>query len=259
MSKKFRSVIAGLCAFTASTLLAISAGAQTQEIKPKPPMYSYIANWQVPRANWGDVQSAMTPVKGVLDKALSDGTIIGYGSDTNLVHQPDAETHDVWWSSMSMAGVIKALDQIHASADTSNATLNISKHWDEIYVSRYYNWKPGPFKGVYTRVAEYKLKADAPDDAIDTLAQHMVVPLLEKALSDGTIVEYEIDTMAVHTEAPGMFAIVYISSAPEGLDSVLAAVSASVKAHPLTGQAFGSMTDDSGHRDELLKSDGTYK
>lgn len=259
MSKMFRPVVAGLCAFTTITLFALSAGAQTQEIKPKPPMYSYIANWQVPRANWGDVTSAMAPVKTALDKALSDGTIVGYGNDTNLVHQPDAETHDVWWSSMSLAGVIKALDQIHASADTSNATLNNSKHWDEIFVSRYYNWKSGSYKGGYVHVSVYKFKADAPDDGLDNLAQHLMVPLLEKALSSGTIVEYEIDTMAVHTTAPGIFAVVYVTPTPEGIDTVQGAVMDAIKAHPLGVQAFGSMTDDSSHRDELYKGDGIFK
>jgi hypothetical protein len=160
---------------------------------------------------------------------------------------------------MSMAGIIKAMEQARAASDSNSAALNNAKHWDEVYVSHYYNWKSGSFKGAYTRVAEYKLKADAPDDAVDSLAQHFIVPILEKALADGTIVEYEIDTAAVHTEAPGMFAIVYIAPAAEGLDKVQAAVSANAKEHPLAVQAFSSFTDDSAHRDEWLRSDGAYK
>jgi hypothetical protein len=43
------------------------------------------------------------------------------------------------------------------------------------------------------------------------------------------------------------------------VDKVSAAVAGSVKASPLFGTAFGSMTDSAGHRDELLKGSGTYK
>ena len=54
----------------------------------------------------------------------------------------------------------------------------------------------------------YELKPDAPDNAVDTISQNVVVPVLEKMLADGTIIEYEIDVLSVHTQAPGTFSIV---------------------------------------------------
>jgi hypothetical protein len=89
----------------------------------------------------------------------------------------------------------------------------------------------------------YKLAKDALDDAVEVLSKNLVVPLLEKLLSDVTTHEYEVDTLAIHTEAPGTFFIGYIASSPEGLDKVDAAVRDAVKASPLSGPAFGSMTD----------------
>ena len=260
MSKRVWSVFAGMCGFALLTMCAIPSGAQMAEVKEKPPMYSYVADWQIPRAHWADMASANAADKAILDKAIADGTIVGYGNDEVLVHQPDGATHDDWWSAMSMAGLIKVLDQFYASGNTSSPALeSATKHWDSIFVSRYYNWHPGSYKGGYTRAASYKLKADAPDDAIDTLSKHLVVPLLEKMLSDGAISEYEIDTEAIHTQAPGTFWIVSISSSPEGLDKVDAAIVDTLKNHPLSGPAFGSMTDSSAHRDELIKGDGIYK
>jgi hypothetical protein len=32
----------------------------------------------------------------ILDKALADGAIVGYGNDLNLVHTADGTTHDNW-------------------------------------------------------------------------------------------------------------------------------------------------------------------
>lgn len=245
-------LMAGVC--------AIPANAQMAEVKEKPAMYSYIANWQIPRAHWAEMESANAADKTVLEKALADGTLVGYGDDVNLLHSPDAETHDDWWSSMSMAGLMKVLDQLTASGSTTTSVLSTAtKHWDSIYVSHYYNWKSGAYKGGYVHVSEYKFKADAPDDALDMLSQHLVVPLLEKLVADGTVQEYEIDEMAIHTSAPGTFMIVYVTPTPEGLDKVSAALRDTVKDHPLAGAAFGSMTDDSGHRDELEKGNGVFK
>jgi hypothetical protein len=238
-------------------LYAVAAGAQ--EIKPKPPMYTYVANWQVARAHWGDVEGLNTPVNDVLQKALDDGTLVAYGRDTNLVHGLGAETHSVWWSSMSMGGLIKGLEKARAASDANAAALNDAKHWDTVWVSRFYSWKPGSVKGGYLRVAMYKLKDDAPDDALDNLSEHLVVPVMEKLLGDGTITAYAIFTTAIHTEAPGLFAIDYITPTPDGLDTVQAAVLGSIKAHPLGVQAFGSVTDDSAHRDGLDRIDATFK
>lgn len=258
MNKRLWSILMGICGLM--VLAACVAPAGAQEVKPKPPLYSYIANWQIPRANWADMNKGVEPVNAIMEKAMADGTIVAYGHDENEVHSADLETHDNWWSAMSIAGLLKVLDQLRSSnSSNSPALAAATKHWDEVYVSRYYNWKSGPYKGAYTRVAEYKLKADAPDNALEMLSEHLIVPLLEKLLANGAIVEYEIDTQAIHTENPNEFAIVYIAPNPEGLDTVQSAIMDSIKSHPLSGQAFGSMTEDSAHRDELIRGDGAYK
>ena len=244
----------------AAGALATSASAQTSEVKEKPPMYSYVADWQIPRAQWGELEKGYAANQKILDKAMASGIIVAYGNDEALVHQSDGITHDNWWSAMSMAGLINVLEQFYQTGNATTPVLNsATKHEDFIFVSRYYNWHPGSFKNGYTHVGIYKLKKDAPDDAVETLSKNLIVPLLEKLLADGTLHEYEIDEQAVHTSAPDTFEIVYIASSPEGLDKVDAAVRETVKANLLAGPAFGSMTDPSGHRDELARTNATYK
>jgi hypothetical protein len=114
-------------------------------------------------------------------------------------------------------------------------------------------------KNGYTHVGSYKLKADAPDDAVETLSKSLIVPLLEKMLSDGTVQEYEVDEEAVHTEAPGKFWIVYLTPTAEGLDKVNAAVREVFKSNSLAGPTFSSMVDFTGHRDYLSHTNATYK
>ena len=66
-------------------------------------------------------------------------------------------------------------------------------------------WKPrSPSCGIrtYTRVGIYKLKSDAPSDAVEMLSKNFIVPLMEKLLADGALVEYEVDVESIHTGSP---------------------------------------------------------
>jgi len=249
-----------MCAIAVVVSGAGRAVAQTPEVKEKPPLYSYIGFWTIPRAQWADMEKSTVTDEKLLAKALASGTVVGYGNDRNLVHTPDGPTHDDWWSSMSLAGVLNVLDQFYQSGNTTTPVLgSATRHWDNIYVSRYYNWHSGTIKNGYTYVASYQLKADAPNNAVETLSKSLVVPLLEQQLAAGNIQEYEIDTEAVHTDAPGIVLIVYIANSAEGLDKVNAARLEALKANPLAGPGFGSMIDSPAHRDYLSRTNATYK
>jgi hypothetical protein len=259
MSRKLCGILAGVCTLAMMAVWAAPACAQ-DEPKEKPPMYSYVGNWSIPRAQWADMEKANAADQKILEKAMADGTIVGYGNDINLVHTPDGDTHDDWWSAMSMAGILNVLDKFYKSGTTTSPVLaSATKHWDGIYVSRYYNWHSGSYKGAYTRVAMYKLKPDAPDHAVDTLSKNLFVPLLEKLLAEGAILEYEVDTEAIHTEAPGTIWVDVIATNADGLDKFNAALQEGSKKNPLVGPAFGSMVDFTPHRDYLASSTGTYK
>jgi hypothetical protein len=260
MKQRRGTLFAGLCAIGMTIAIVAPAGAQTSEVKEKPPMYSYISNWDIPRAQWSEMGKSDESDRPALEKAIAGGTIVAYGSDVNLIHTSDGGTHDQWWSAMSMAGVINVLEQFYQGGNSTSPVLSsATKHWDELYVSRYYNWHSGPIKNGYTHVSFYKLKPDASDDAVETLSKKLVVPLLEKQLAAGTIAEYEIDTQAIHTTAPDSFEIIYVATNAEGLDKVSAAVEEALKSNPLGGAAFASMTDRSAHRDELVRTNATYK
>jgi len=233
---------------------------QTSEVKEKPPMYSYVADWTIPRAQWAEMDKSNAVDQKLMEKAFAAGTIVGYGNDVNLIHQPDGPTHDGWWSAMSMAGLLNVLDQAYKSGGATTPVLSTAtRHSDTIYVSRYYNWHSGSWKDVYTHESSYKLKPDAANDSVETLSKNLVVPLLEKMLAEGAIHEYEIDTEAIHTESPNMFWIIYIAANAEGLDKVNAALRDAMKANPLGGPAFESMVDFSAHRDGLVRTNATYK
>lgn len=260
MSTKLMKTFVGICALTMAVVCAAPLWAQSPASKDKPAMYSYVSFWNIPRAQWAEMEKADAADQTILNKAIADGNLIGFGNDVNLVHQPDGSTNDEWWSSMSMAGLINVLEQFYKSGSSVSPVLSSStKHSDAIFVSHHYNWHPGSWKGLYTHGSMYKLKADAPNDAVDILSNNWIVPRMEKLLADGTIYEYEVDTEAIHNEAPGTFWIFYLAATPEGLDKAAAALQQAVKENPLAGPAFGSMTDFTAHRDYLSRTNATYK
>lgn len=254
-----RRAMAALFVLAFTAALAAPALAQSMN-GGKAPMYCYVGEWAFPRAQWADVAKGNAADLDVLQKAMAAGSIIGYGFDTNLVHRLDGMTHDDWWCATSMAGILGILDTFYSNgSSTSGVNASATKHYDEILVSRFYNWHPGTIKNGYSHVSVYSLKPDAPDDAVETLAKSAVVPLMEKLLSAGTISEYEIDEQAIHSDAPGSFYIIYLTQNASGIDAAQKALQDSLKANPMIGPAFGSMVDFSKHRDSLDRSDATYK
>lgn len=259
MKRVIGSTVAGLCVAVLVGAWAAPARAQTDEVKQKPRMYTYEAFWTLPRARWADMEKTNPSDQKILDKAYASGGIVAYGNDNAALHDVDGPTHDSWWSSMSMAGTLAVLEEFEKSSGSTAVLASATKHWDNMWVSKYYNWHPGSWKGAYGYAAIYQLKADAPDDALDTIAGTLIVPLMEKLLANGTIVEYEIDEQAIHADAPGMFVIDYITPTAEGLDKFNAALREAVKKSPLAGPAFSAMVDWTKHRDSLTHTNATYK
>lgn len=254
-------VIAGASLLAVLGAVTVPAVAQTAEVKEKPRMYTYESSWVIPRAHWGDVdKDNASGNQKILAPALADGTLLGYGDDENLVHTADGATHDNWWQASSMAGLLKVLDAFYKNGGTASPVLlSSTKHWDAVYVSRFYNWKAGSWKDAFGRTSVYKLKADAPADAVETLSKNVFVPLLEKLFADGSIVEYEIDEETIHTESPDMFLIYVLAPTAEGLDKLNAAVREAGKNNPLISPAITSMVDFTPHRDFLVRANATYK
>lgn len=250
--------LASLCLMAVLAIPAAPAGAQAADVKEKPRLYTYVASWAIPRARWEDFEKSNGSGQKTMDQALAGGTILGYGNGTTAVHTADGPTHNNWWIANSMAGVLTVLDDLH-KAGSSPVLLSATKHWDNIYVSRFYGWHPGTVKAGYVHGASYKLKPDAPNDAVDMLSKSLFVPFFEKLVTEGSVSAWQVAEETVHTEDPSLFFIFYITPNAEGLDKVNAALRELVGANSLAGPAIGSMVDYSVHRDSLGTETATLK
>ena len=161
---------------------------------------------------------------------------------------------------MSISALVDVLEQLERTAGPNSPIMDSgTKHWDSLYVSRYYNWRSGKWSGVYTHGASYTLKPAAASDSVDALSTQFIVPVLEKLFLDGTIREYEIDTEAIHTESPATFWVFYVTASSGGLDKVEAALTEELKVNPLAKLAVDSVVDFTPHRDFLAHTNATYK
>ena len=100
MKNVYGRSLAALCLLGLMVAVAAPAVAQMAE-NGKAPMYCYVGEWAIPRAQWADMEKANAADADVLQKALSGGSLVGYGSDDNLIHQADGPTHDSWWCATS--------------------------------------------------------------------------------------------------------------------------------------------------------------
>jgi hypothetical protein len=262
MHKWFSRILLIVSLAAISSLAVHPAFAQAGDEKEKPPIYTYVAEWAVPRAEWPAYEKSNAATKQLMAKLMADGTIIDYGWFKNLVHQEGTPTHGAWWSATSVGNLMKALAVIMAQTgpaeDAQAKILAESKHWDFVLSSRQYGFHPGAFENGYLRVGSYKAKPGE-TEAVDKVIKAYIIPIAEKLLADGDIHSYGVYREAIHEEDPSNFNIVVITNGPTGLDKFYAALEAAGKANPTGGPAFGAATEGAAHRDSLSLASGAFK
>ena len=252
-NRKLRAAFAELTVLAMSIVWAAPAGAQTKEVRAKPPMYSYIAVWNIPRDQWKTRENQAAAAREILDRASSDRTIVAYGFDGNPLH-------DTFWLAMSRAKLQSVRDQFHKAGIVGlPAPTGATAPPASILVSRYYNWHAGTWENAYVHVGIYKMRPDALPHAVDTLSKNFFAPPLEKMLADGAIFEWETDTYADPQNAPGTFLIAYLSATQEGLGKANKAVQETLKFRPMRGPAFESLVDVAASSDVVVRSYAVYK
>ena len=111
-NRKLWVALAGWTVFAISAGCATPARVQTAEVKEKPPMYSYIAVWNIPRDQWEARENQAAAARKILERAVADGTIAAYGFDRNPLH-------DTFWLSMSR--------EVHWPGPASGSTVSITQ------------------------------------------------------------------------------------------------------------------------------------
>ena len=243
-----------ICGVYVTTFLALTTGvalkAQNADAG-KPPVYTYISQWAVPRAQWAEIVKVDDQERSLMDKLVADGTLTGYGAFTNLIHQEGEPTHGTWFSARSEGNLLKALEAVYASPGMTTAPVEgASKHWDYILVGRIYNQRPGKSEGGYLAGDQWDVKPGEMR-AYNDLMKSALVPVCERLLADGIVTSYGMDTEDFHTQKLGRVTFYFTTPDASAFDKASKAFDEAFDKSPALGSALQSMVDRQGHRDFL--------
>ena len=251
-----RNRILGLCVvvcFCAGAVIGLSEQkASAQAAAEKSAVYTFVMEWDVPRAMWNDYDKQMATTGETLKKAVEDGTLIDYGMFATVAHSEGTANHGTWISASSVANLMKVLDVLRASPASTSPVVSASKHWDYLVSSRDYAAHSGTFTNGYLRVATW-IGREGANDPGGKIEKASMVAMLDKLMADGALHAYSLDREIIHTMDANAFFVVIVTNGAEGLDKFNAAVDDLGKNSPAALAAFRSLISENGHRDSLAK------
>jgi hypothetical protein len=240
--------IAGLLVIVLAVMLVPAA---LPQMEPTPVVYTYVSSFQVPRANWAqyseDNEKTFVPV---VEKMTADGAIVSWSTFETVVHTPDGYTHGAAWSSTSIAGLMKVLDEVRKNGPRPGQVA-ATKHEDLLMQTSLYHVGSGT--PAYLRVICSNAKPDKPGDYTATLKK-LLVPTFEEQLKKGVATYYGVDEQYVNTAAPSTRCVVINYPNAEGIDKWAAAINATQAKWSAAERAeFAGSTVPDSRRDFLAR------
>src|SRR5216684_488526 len=165
--------IAGLVVLVALAAIIAVPIALSQMEQAQPVVYTFVSQFQVPRANWAEYSENTTKsFVPIADKMVADGTILSYSTFEQVVHTPEGFTHGAAWSSTSIAGLMKVLDEVR-KAGPQPGQIAATKHEDYLMQTTMYLAGSGSGTAAYLRVVCQNAKPDKPEEYTAALRKYL--------------------------------------------------------------------------------------
>lgn len=246
--KKIASLIAvAVCAVMIAGPMALP---QTQQGQPI--VYTFVSQFQVPRANWAqyseNTEKSFVPVA---EKMVADGTILSYSTFESIVHTPEGYTHGAAWSSSTISGLTKVLDEVR-KAGPQPGQIAATKHEDYLMQTSMYTMGSG--QPTYLRVVCQNAKpADKPEGYAAALKKYLW-PMIEDQVKKGNASYAGLDSQYVNNMAPSTRCLVITYPNAESMDKWAAAVNATLgKMTAADRDAFFGSTVADSRRDIMAR------
>ncbi|MGC1483469.1 MAG: hypothetical protein WA789_06740 [Candidatus Acidiferrum sp.] len=248
MNKRLIGVAVGLMLVA---LAVVSSPVALSQKEPAPIMYTYVSQFQIPRANWGQyAEESEKSFVPVAEKLLADGSIVSWATFEQVVHTPDGYTHGAAWSSTSISGLMKVLDELRKGGPQAGQIAAI-KHEDYLLQSTTY--RAGSGTAAYLRVVCSNAKPDKPEN-FNAMLKKLLVPTFEEQLKKGVITYYGVDQQYVNTAAPSMRCVVMNYPDAESMDKWAAAINTTMgKWGPAERAEYASATVADSRRDIMAR------
>src|SRR5438067_1916473 len=245
---RFRTILAVPCM---TLFLLATPPMKAQMSGEKPPVYTYVAQWGIPRAQWADMAKMQQLNTTVLDRLVADGTLLSYGFGENVVHDHKGPTHSNWFQASSLVGIFKALDALQGSTTSNAPLLGSGPHDDDLLVTRDYDAHSGSFKNSTLRGLSVVVKPGMERQFHDAF-DRIICPVLEKLTADGALHAWSYHNEWI-VKDPGRVTTVLIANGPEGLDRYVTAINEVFDKNPDAVAPLLAATEPGSRRDFLLR------
>jgi hypothetical protein len=211
-----------------AVLLVFSAPVALSQMEQAHPVYTFVSQFQVPRAQWAqyaeDTEKNANPI---FERLMADGTIIGWANTETIVHTPDGMTHSAAWSSTSLAGITRVLDEIR-KAGPRPGQIAATKHEDVLLRSVYSHTTAVSGGGAgYLRVNCTLTQPGKSDDFAATIKKHLGATF-EEQFKKGVATSYAMDEQYVLTGPGSLRCTVVTFSNAENMNKWAEAVAATI-------------------------------
>lgn len=242
--------IAGVLVVLAALVAVPVAFSQMEQ--GQPPVYTYVSQFNVPRANWAqyaaDEEKSFLPIA---NKMLADGSILSYTTFETMVHTSDGYTNGAAWSSPTIAGLMKMLEALRSGGPRPGQVAS-TKHEDFLMVTTMYGFNPNDKStGGYLRVVCQNAKPEHPEEYGKTLKKYLW-PTFEEQLKNGTVSYVGLDVQYVNTSAPSTRCLVINYPNAQSMDKWATAISAELAKEGVEREILGAVVPDS-RRDFLAR------
>jgi hypothetical protein len=240
--------IAGMLVFVLAVMLVPAA---LPQMEPTPIVYTFVSQFQIPRANWAQYsEDAEKTIVPIMEKLAADGAILSWSTFEQVVHTPDGYTHGAAWSSTSISGLMKVLDEVR-KAGPRPGQIAATKHEDYLMQTTMYH--AGSGTPAYLRVVCSNAKADKPD-GYTAMLKKLLVPTFEEQIKKGVATYYGVDEQYVNNSAPSIRCVVITYPNADGMDKWAAAINTTMsKWSPAERAEFAGATVPDSRRDIMAR------
>src|ERR1700687_1692989 len=212
MNRRLIGVVVGLMLVA---LAVVSSPIAFSQMEPTPRVYTFVSQFQVPRANWAayseDSEKSVMPL---MEKLTADGTIVSWSTFEQVVHTPEGYTHGAAWSSNTISGLMKVLDEVR-KAGPRPGQIAATKHED--YLMQTTMYRAGSGTPTYLRVVCSNAKPDKPEAYTEALKKYLV-PTFDEQVKKGVATYYGLDEQYVNVGPPSTRCLVVDYPNADGMD-----------------------------------------
>jgi hypothetical protein len=237
-SAKEDAMITQVMGLFATAFFMLSGPIALSQTDNPQPIYTYVSQFQVPRANWAqfnaDTEKNADPV---FERLMTDGTIVSWGDFETVVHTNDGMTHGSWWQAASLAGIMRVLDELR-KAGPWPSQIAATKHEDLLMHTTVVFASPHPATTGYLRVYATHCQPGKGGDYVALIQKYFQTAVGEQN-KKSVVTYWGMDEVYMPTRDSSMRYLVSTYPSGEALDKWAAAQSAVLeKMSPEDRKAF---------------------